>query len=476
MSEAAGPSQKSLIDRWSSVSLARRIAIAATIWGVLVLIGGAVALSAVYRAQTLALVEQDLQETLITLSRELIREDSILPDGRVTDTERTYFPSDARFQTQYSGQYWAVVAISPDQTMVGDFRSKSLWDEDVPVTPDLISRAVTAPGVTQYGNYDGPADQRSRVAVLAIVIENRPTPLILVAAADRTPNDVAATRFRNLLLGTMIALFGGVFAAMLLGIRYSLDPLVRLQADVARVREGETQKLDGDYPAEVRPLTEELNKLIEHNREVFERARTHVGNLAHALKTPLAVLKNEASGQSQLDNVVRRQADAMQTNVEHYLKRARMAARAETIGARTDVRPVIDGLARLLNRLFDARGIEVTVEGAASAVFRGEQQDFEEMAGNLMENACKWAASEVRVRISDQAQGLVVTVEDDGAGLTEAERQAALKRGVRLDETTPGTGLGLSIVKEIAELHKGELQLGVAELGGLSATLRFPRP
>jgi signal transduction histidine kinase len=476
MSEAAGPSQKSLIDRWSSVSLARRIAIAATIWGLLVLIGGAVALSAVYRAQTLALVEQDLQETLITLSRELIREDSILPDGRVTDTERTYFPSDARFQTQYSGQYWAVVAISPDQSIVGDFRSKSLWDEDVPVTPDLISRAVTAPGVTQYGNYDGPADQRSRVAVLAIVIENRPTPLILVAAADRTPNDVAATRFRNLLLGTMIALFGGVFAAMLLGIRYSLDPLVRLQADVARVREGETQKLDGDYPAEVRPLTEELNKLIEHNREVVERARTHVGNLAHALKTPLAVLKNEASGQSQLDNVVRRQADAMQTNVEHYLKRARMAARAETIGARTDVRPVIDGLARLLNRLFDARGIEVTVEGAASALFRGEQQDFEEMAGNLMENACKWAASEVRVRISDQAQGLVVTVEDDGAGLTEAERQAALKRGVRLDETTPGTGLGLSIVKELAELHKGELQLGVAELGGLSATLRFPRP
>ena len=476
MSEAAGPSQKSLIDRWSSVSLARRIAIAATIWGLLVLIGGAVALSAVYRAQTLALVEQDLQETLITLSRELIREDSILPDGRVTDTERTYFPSDARFQTQYSGQYWAVVAISPDQSIVGDFRSKSLWDEDVPVTPDLISRAVTAPGVTQYGNYDGPADQRSRVAVLAIVIENRPTPLILVAAADRTPNDVAATRFRNLLLGTMIALFGGVFAAMLLGIRYSLDPLVRLQADVARVREGETPKLDGDYPAEVRPLTEELNKLIEHNREVVERARTHVGNLAHALKTPLAVLKNEASGQSQLDNVVRRQADAMQTNVEHYLKRARMAARAETIGARTDVRPVIDGLARLLNRLFDARGIEVTVEGAASALFRGEQQDFEEMAGNLMETACKWAASEVRVRISDQAQGLVVTVEDDGAGLTEAELQAALKRGVRLDETTPGTGLGLSIVKELAELHKGELQLGVAELGGLSATLRFPRP
>jgi signal transduction histidine kinase len=467
---------KSLIDRWSSVSLARRITIAAAIWGVFVLIGGALALSAVYRAQTLALVERDLQETLITLSRELIREDAFLEDGRITNTDRDFFPSDARFQTQYSGQYWAVVGLNPDLTIAGDFRSKSLWDEDVPLPPELIAKAVDAPGVTQFGNFEGPADQRSRVAAQAIVIENRPTPLMLVSAADRTPNDVAATNFRNLLLGTMIALFGGVFAAMLLGIRYSLTPLSRLQADVARVREGEAQKLAGDYPAEVRPLTEELNKLIEHNREVVERARTHVGNLAHALKTPLAVLKNEAAGSSQLDEVVRRQADAMQTNVEHYLKRARMAARAETIGARTEVRPVIDGLARLLNRLFDARGIEVIVEGSTGAIFRGEKQDFEEMIGNLMENACKWAASEVKVTVSDSARELVIEVDDDGRGLSEEERADAMKRGVRLDETTPGTGLGLSIVKELAELHKGRLELGVAALGGLRATLRFPRP
>jgi signal transduction histidine kinase len=476
MSEAAEPARKSLIDRWSSVSLARRITIAAAIWGVFVLIGGALALSAVYRAQTLSLVEQDLQETLITLSRELIREDAFLADGRITNTDRDFFPSDARFQTQYSGQYWAVVGLNPDMSIAGDFRSKSLWDEDVPVTPELVARAAAAPGVTQFGNYAGPADQRSRVAVQAIVIENRPTPLILLAAADRTPSDNAARQFRNLLFGTMIALFGGVFAAMVLGIRYSLNPLTRLQSDIAKVREGEAQKLVGDYPAEVRPLTEELNMLIEHNREVVERARTHVGNLAHALKTPLAVLKNEAAGQTQLDDVVRRQAEAMQTNVEHYLKRARMAARAETIGARTEIRPVIDGLARLLNRLFDAKGIDVTVEGGASAVFRGEKQDLEEMIGNLMENACKWAATEVKVTISDRPQELSIAVEDDGKGLSKSERAAALKRGVRLDETTPGTGLGLSIVKELAELHKGQLELGEAASGGLRATLRFPRP
>lgn len=476
MSEPAPLPQKSLFDRWFSVSLARRITIAAGIWGMIVLIGGALALSAVYRAQTLTLVERDLQETLLTLSRELVREDAFLPDGRITDTDRDFFPSDARFQTQYSGHYWAVVGLKPDMSIAGDFRSKSLWDEEVPITQDLIVRAANAPGETQFGNFNGPADQRSRVAAQAIVIRNRATPLILLAAADRTPSDIAATQFRNLLLGTMIALFGGVFAAMVLGIRYSLNPLRRLQSDVAKVREGEAQKLGGDYPVEVRPLTEELNKLIEHNREVVERARTHVGNLAHALKTPIAVLKNEAAGQTQLDDVVRRQADAMQTNVEHYLKRARMAARAETIGARTDIRPVIDGLARLLNRLFDAKGIEVTVEGSASAVFRGEQQDFEEMIGNLMENACKWAATEVKVTVSDKPGVLTIDVEDDGKGLSEDERAAAMKRGVRLDETTPGTGLGLSIVKELAELHKGELALGVAASGGLRATLRFPRP
>ncbi len=475
MSVAADAPARRLIDRLANVSLARRITIAAAIWGLLVLAGGAVALSALYRAQTLSLLEQDLEQTLVNLSRELTQEDAFLPDGRLTNTNRTFFATDARFQTQYSGDYWAVVGLRPDLTVAGDFRSKSLWDEPVPVDPDQIARAAASPGTTHYANFDGPAGQRSRVATRAIVIPNRETPVLLVAAKDRSPNDAATTRFRNMLLGTMIALFGGVFAAMLLGIRFSLKPLEKLQTDIALVREGEKAKLETDYPVEVRPLTDELNKLIEHNREVVERARTHVGNLAHALKTPIAVLRNEAKGASQLDDVVRRQADFMQTNVEHYLKRARMAARAEALGVRTEVRPVIDGLARMFNRLFDARGINVTVVGDTSAVFRGEKQDFEEMVGNLMENACKWAASEVRVTVRDMGGALAITVEDDGPGLTPEERAGALKRGVRLDETTPGTGLGLSIVTELVELHKGDFQLADSALGGLAARLTFGR-
>jgi signal transduction histidine kinase len=472
---SADPPRISPFARLARLSLAQRILLAAALWGALVLIGGGLALLAVYRAQTLALLEDGLEQSLVNLTREMTQEDAFLPDGRVTDDERVFLAGDARFQVQYSGHYWAVVAVDAAGTAVGDFRSNSLWDAPVPLPDAALKRALGNTGAVQFANAPGPEGQRVRVAAKAILIENRATPLVLIAAADRTPNDLATQRFRNLLLATMLALFGGVFAAMIAGIRFSLNPLRKIEKDIAEVREGARAKLPEDYPAEVRPLTEELNKLIEHNRDVVERARTHVGNLAHALKTPLAVLKNEASGQTQLDDVVRRQASAMQTNVEHYLKRARMAARAESLGVRTEVRPVAEAIAGLLNRLYDARGIEVTVDGGQGAFFRGEQQDLEEMLGNLMENACKWAASDVHVQIDEGAGELVIRVDDNGKGLTPDERAGALKRGVRLDETTPGSGLGLSIVKELAELYKGSFALGEAALGGLSAQLRFPR-
>ena len=473
----SAPTPPSLLDRWTRLSLARRIMVGAAVWGLVVLIGGAIALSAVYRAQTLTLLEEDLEQSLVGLTREMAREEAFLPNGDISDVNRDFFAGDVRFRTQYSGRYWSIVSVDAEGEIIRDIRSKSLWDEPVPLDDGQLERALAAPGLTQFGNFrfTGPAGQHVRVAAKAILIENRETPLVLIAAADRATNDAAARSFRNMLLVTMIALFGGVFAAMVAGISYSLRPLARIGEDVVEIREGTRQKLSEDYPAEVRPLADELNKLIDHNRSVVERARTHVGNLAHALKTPIAVLRNEAKGDTQLDDVVRRQAEAMQTNVEHYLKRARMVARAETLGARTDIVPVVDGLARMLNRLFDAQGINVTVEGGARAIFRGEKQDLEEMVGNLMENACKWAKSEVLVSVRDTAQALTIEVEDDGRGLSSEERADALQRGVRLDETTPGTGLGLSIVKELAELHRGSLELDEAALGGLKARLRFPK-
>ena len=449
------------------MSLARRLLLAAALWGLLMLVGGAVALSAIYRTQTLTLLEESLDKTLVDLTREL----EFLPDGRVTDQDRDLLQYDPRFQTPLSGQYWAVIATNDAGGTAGSMTSKSLWDGDLPLPNGLVKAALDAPGVTHFGTATGPSDETVRVALRAIRVENRATPLIIMSAADMTATDKATRRFRNLLLGTMLALFGGVFAAMVAGINFSLRPLQRIEHDIAEIREGTRSGLDGDYPSEVRALTGELNKLLDHNREVVERAQTHVGNLAHALKTPLAVLRNEATGDSQLDDVVRRQTESMNQNVQHYLKRAQAAARAEALGARTEIGPVLEGLARLMGKLHAPKSVEI--HSAQDAVFRGDVRDFEEMLGNLMDNACKWAAREVHVRVETN-DGLRIHVDDDGPGLTPNERAEALQRGVRLDETTPGTGLGLSIVTELAELHGGKFELGGSPEGGLRASLLFP--
>jgi signal transduction histidine kinase len=274
----------------------------------------------------------------------------------------------------------------------------------------------------------------------------------------------------------MLALASGTLLAMALGLRFALRPLDRIQSDLTDVREGRRALLEGDYPAEVLPLSRELNKLLEHNREVVARARTHVGNLAHALKTPLAVLRNEATGETLLDDVVRRQTEGMRTNVEHYLTRAQAAARAEALGTRTQVAPSVDGLARMMNKLFSREGKAVDVAVDPAFYVRVEQQDLEEMIGNLVDNACKWAKAQVRVLAEAGENGLLlIHIDDDGPGLSPEEREHAVKRGVRLDETAPGTGLGLSIVADIAGMNGGGLELSESPLGGLRASLSLRR-
>lgn len=438
----------------------------------MVLIGGAVTLSTLYRAQTIALLEQELDASLMALSRAV---DYSPEGGLVADAGK--LPIDPRFETQLSGRYWAIAELDETATVRQDIRPPSLWDGDLPVPLELRRAAAAQPGTTLFADATGPADERLRVAVRTILLDEAGPQALLMAAADRQASDQGAQQFLILLLGAMIFLAGGVLLAMVVQVRVALSPLERVQRDVAAVREGGRQRLDEDYPAEVRPLTEELNKLLDHNRDVVERARTHVGNLAHALKTPLAVLRNEAQGDTALDDVVRRQTGAMTANVEHYLKRAQAAARAQTLGARTEVKPVVDGLVRLLNRLFQDSGIEVSADVRGGQIFRGEQQDLEEMVGNLIENGCKWADSTVRVRVEQTGGGtLRIHVDDDGEGLPTCERDSVLQRGVRLDETAPGTGLGLSIVNELAELYSGSLSLSESPEGGLRASLTFPRP
>src|SRR5690606_17066051 len=240
----------------------------------------------------------------------------------------------------------------------------------------------------------------------------------------------------------------------------------------------------GNFPSEIQPVADELNALLQANEEVVERARTQVGNLAHALKTPLSVIANEAqASRGQLSQKVSQQVEVMRDQINLYLDRARRAARVHALGSLTEVGLVIDSLVRTLQRINADRSIAVETDCPPGLKFLGEKQDLEEMIGNLLDNAFKWSAGWVGVRVAPVEDTAVLgktwielTVEDDGPGLPEGRRDEALQRGRRLDETKPGSGLGLAIVAEPAAMYGGSVMLGDSARGGLKATLRLPSP
>jgi signal transduction histidine kinase len=268
----------------------------------------------------------------------------------------------------------------------------------------------------------------------------------------------------------------GLIGLMIMLVRLGLAPLNQVSQSLAAIREGRADHLEGQFPEEIQPLADELNALVAHNAEVVARARTHVANLAHFLKTPLSVIANEVQGATgPMAESVARQAQVMRRQVDHYLTRARTVASAKVIGARTEAAPMIADLTRALSKIYAPRGIRIERRCPEGVSFRGDRSDFEEMVGNLLDNACKWAEGEVTVVVAPGKPGrLTVTVGDDGPGLTEDEAKRVVERGERLDESKPGSGLGLGIVKEIASLYGGTLRLGRSDAGGLAAVLDLP--
>jgi signal transduction histidine kinase len=266
-------------------------------------------------------------------------------------------------------------------------------------------------------------------------------------------------------------------------VRFGLAPLKRISDAIADIRSGRAERLEGDFPVEIAPLARETNALIDANHEIVERARTHVGNLAHAIKTPLSVIVNEAvtHAADPFAEKVMEQAELMRDQVARHLERARIAARVSIVGTVTDVAPAVEALRRTMEKIYRDRGIVVEAKADPSARFRGERQDLDEMVGNLVDNACKWATSRVYIEAlvdaADKPDGnplLRIIVDDDGRGLSEAERAQVSRRGQRLDESKPGSGLGLSIVVDLAALYGGNLTLGGAPTGGLRAELVLP--
>ncbi len=378
--------------------------------------------------------------------------------------------SDPRFQRPYSGYYWQV-----DQAATrGLLRSRSLWDEALSVPDDQLNNAE----VHQH-LIDGP--QQQRLAIVERTVHLDEQPLRLIVAANAALMNVPVARFRSALWLALAVLGGGLVLAAAVQVYVGLAPLRRLQTALGRIRQSEATQLEGQFPSEVMPLVDEFNSVLAQNADIVTRARTQAGNLAHALKTPLTILSNAASAakpsDAELANLVSHQVSLARQQVDYHLARAQAAATARLPGARTEVKPVIEGLLRTMRRLHVERGLDLQVRELPDGLaFRGEEQDLQEMLGNLLDNACKWAQSKIEVRAQAHQGNLLISVADDGMGVPAEQRELIMRRGVRVraDEQTPGNGLGMAIVADLAQLYDGELSLQESSMGGLQATLKLP--
>ena len=450
-------------------SLVGRLILLAAGWSVALLVAAGFGLSAVFHQAALNEFDQGLSEDI----------DSLLAGSAVTPGGELFAPAitDARATRAYSGKYWQLAELRTDGRLhpVNDQRSRSLFDQEIASPPDAAARVSAAHGKLFFYETGGPLNQKLRVAVRQISFPGYPKPVIFMVGQDHAHIDQDVRGFAVITALTLLALGIGLVVAVVIQVRIGLAPVFGMEREVADVRVGKRSRLTGAYPSELDPLAQELNALLDHNQEVVERQRTHVGNLAHALKTPISVMLAEArTTPGPLAEVVERQAAAMQGHVEHHLRRARAAARSIKSGERTPVAEVLDELTRMLERVFPDGEIEWDADD--DLAFLGERQDLQEMAGNLMENACKWRRRRVRITASPLSDSrLTLTVEDDGPGLPPEEREAALKRGQRLDESTPGSGLGLSIVTELAGAYGGVVTLADSPLGGLKVALELPR-
>ena len=385
--------------------------------------------------------------------------------------------ADPRFERVFSGWYWQIEPDDKQPASQQPETSRSLWDQTI-----LPQDLVAGDNNTQWGYADGPDGQRLRVLVREITLPHTAEGIsefgkfrfVVASSVNETETDVL--RFNRTLLWSFALFSLGLLAAIAIQVRVGLVPLRAVSDGLARIREGRAQRLEGEFPAEIAPLATELNGLIAHSSEVVGRARAHVANLAHFLKTPLTVLANEAaSSPSPLADTVTRQVNSMRRQVDHYLVRARAAGALDVLGSRTDISASLGDLSRVLTRMHGEKTLAIDLDVSPGLAFRGEREDFEEMAGNLLDNACKWARARVQVKAAPLETGrFLLSVEDDGPGLPPDKRSQEIERGKRLDESVPGTGLGLAIVRDISKLYGGTLTLAQASLGGLKVCLELP--
>ncbi|WP_352657450.1 ATP-binding protein [Mesorhizobium sp. M0317] len=456
------PARKPFSARLWPRSLAFRVIGFSTIWAILTLIVIFTLITTLYRQAS----ERGFDSLLSAHLFNLIGSVGVSESGQLTGAPDL---GDLRFSEPNSGWYWSVEPAS--EGVHGDLHSSSMTTT-IP-SPTVAEVPFNSSFQRSYST-DGIGDEQLEVFESEFVLDAKNRAARFRVMGNKTELEQEIATFQGRLL-TYLSLFGvGMIAINAIAILLGLQPLRRVRNALAQVREGTAQRLDGQFPAEIEPLANETNALIENNKRIVERSRTQVGNLAHSLKTPLAVLINEgralggAKGQ-----LIAEQAASMQKQVDHYLQRARVAAQRDSVVYRTPVTPLVQRMVRVLQKLKPDVSLSLTLP-AADIVFAGEREDLEELLGNLLDNAMKWAKSTVAVSVTPAAAGLFeLSIEDDGPGIPEDKARDVLKRGRRLDETKPGTGLGLAIIADLVNEYGGALALERSTMGGLKAVVRL---
>ncbi len=440
-------------------SLTLRLVVSSALWIICTLIAVSALLIFLFTGH----IERRFDAQLNANLRGLIASVDIADSGRLSVDGNPLGPN---FSRPLSGWYWQISS--------GDRLVARSGSSDQSQTAPLVSTGRAEKSGQRWHDFDGPKGQPLRAVTRTVRLPNSGALDFLVSGPrDNIISDVK--QFTRQLLTTMGILAIGLMAAIMLQVRLAMRPLRRLQRNLAQIRGGQRERLPNQYPEEMMPVVSELNELLGHNESIIEQARVQGANLAHAIKNPLTVIQNEANRMTDTRaEIVRDQVAQLTQSVERHLTRFRSAGAGRSPNARTVVSEVVDDLIFSMQMIHQDRSLTLEQRDVQGLQFKGERQDLEEMLGNLLDNACKWANSTVTVSGERDGDVIRLHVDDDGPGIPRESRRDVLKPGRRLDETVRGTGLGLAIVQDMADMYRGQIRLGDGDTRGTRATLELP--
>ena len=446
---------KHLKGTFNKLSLKSRLLLAAAFWLSAMILAAGIGIPKLVSDYLV----QDEKDQLSLSMDEITANIEVNSEGNLIMPSRL---SDPRFNQPYSGLYWTA------NTKGTELRSRSLWDKKLTFEEDTLDISP---------NVKGANNEKLIYIQKKIYLPEIKSPVTITIGLDGDPLEKTLQQLTGQLWVILGLLFSGILFLIGIQVSWSLRPLAKMQSELVMLRKGEQQALSQHYPQEIAPLVSDLNALLFHYQELLERARHHAGNLSHSLKTPLSVLKNELEYLSVEDkNRLSAPIAQLQAHIDYHLSRARMAGSMNILSVATSPSERVDAISMAFDKVYAERDVILINELDSEDHIAVDKTDLDEMLGNLLENGYKWAHSMIRVHSKEvEANQIRIMIEDDGEGIPESEFEQVIKRGIRLDETTPGTGLGLNIVSEMAHSYRGSLELSKSAMGGLKATLTFPR-